>query len=148
MNQLSSPVQSLMGSHDEAVSVPQFKDVTDFTTFLAQYTMRGADIVVHFYLPDELRGNEASNSAKAALSSPVVTQYWTAVFPSVLDPVARRYFGVESPRLQAAYTQEVSSWWLRAKNFGHVPDLAAYLQPFFETLDAGLDSLVPRVEQR
>jgi hypothetical protein len=137
-----------MGSQAEAISVPAFKDVQDYTTFEAQYTMRGADIVVHFYLPEELRAGEDANSSKAAASAPVVTQYWTAIFPSVLDPVARRHFGADSPRLQAKYTPEVSSWWLRAQGYSQVQDLEAYLQPFFAALDAGLDSLAPSVAKR
>src|SRR6188768_3206480 len=92
-----------------ADAVPRFTAVQLYTTFDAEWALQDENIVVHFFLPKDFRG-DASN-------------YWTQRFPTALDAVARAYFSADRPRLQAKYTQELNSWWFRAMSYAHVIDL-------------------------
>ena len=103
----------------------QFKKIETYTTFTAEYAFDHDDIVMHFFLPKEREGDMT---------------YWLQVFPMVLDPVARKYFQAEKPRLRASYTEEVESWWMRADGYKDLIDRAAYVERFFEKLDQALDT--------
>lgn len=95
--------------------------------------VEGQDLVVHFYLPGAFGPVE-----RAAV-------YWEKVFPRVLDPVAKEVFEADYPALQAAYTEELRSWWLRAYGLGArvggggAEAIAAWGMRFFEALDQALD---------
>jgi len=131
--------QVAVGGLEEAVV--RFTPIDDFTTFNAEYTLlEESDIVVHFFLPRELQGPEGHPL------KPAVHHYWTQLFPSVLDPVARAHFDAEQPRLVAKYSPEVTSWWLRARDYGHILDLRSYLVRFFQSMDQGLDDFLPSLE--
>jgi hypothetical protein len=107
----------------------QFTKVNDFTTFNAEYTYIGNDLVMHFFLPPEKR-----------LSNPADRDYWLNTFSNCLDAAARRYFNADYPRLMAKYTEEVESWWFKACGFGHVIDPDALAAKFLKGLDAMLDA--------
>ena len=106
--------------------VPKFKDVNSFTTFRAEYALIDDNIVVHFFLPPDFRGT---------------VSFWKDTFPTALASVAPEHFQAVQPRLVAAYTEEMKSWWLRARNYGHIIDLDAYMLKFFSDLDNEIDSL-------
>lgn len=129
-------VASLRALDDVACGVQplQFKKVEDYTTFLAEYAWDGDDLVFHFFRTPEMQGQAGP---PAGLSG---TQYWRLVFPEVLDPVAREVFQAGPPRLRAAYTEEMDSWWLRASNYGHLIDKDAFVSRFLAKLDQTLDT--------
>ena len=119
---------------EEPHGVPllQFKKVTDYTTFTAEYAFDGRDIVFHFFLPPEMEGKKNDT-------------YWLQVFPATLDPVVREAFRAGPPQLQAAYVNDfgINSWWLRAYGFAGFarlldPDLVC--QSFLASLDAALEA--------
>jgi hypothetical protein len=119
-----------VGGVDKAVI--QFKDVTEFTTFTAKYTLKdGTDAIVQFFLPKELSDTELTGSTK---------DYWLDKFPRALDAIAREYFQADSPRLQAKYTEEVKSWWFRAQGYGDRIDFDGFVLGFLGKLDATLDT--------
>ncbi|WP_394831778.1 hypothetical protein LVJ94_35205 [Pendulispora rubella] len=75
--------------------------------FIAEYGICGEDIVFHFFLP---QGRSL--------------RYWTRDFPKVLEPVARRVFRADFPRICAMHIVEpelgIDSWWFRAYGFGRL----------------------------
>lgn len=105
-----------------AKGVPQFIRVEDYTTFVAEWMMQDGNIVVHFF---PLEGTLVS--------------YWTVDFPAALDRVAQEVFKATAPRLQAKYTEELRSWWLRALKYDHVISVSGLMETFFDSLDHALD---------
>lgn len=114
-------------------SVPQFKRVDDYTTFMVEWDLIGDDLVFHFYLTKEYVEDPA---------------YWTVQFPQVLNVIGQEHFGASAPRLQAKYTEEVQSWWMKAQRYGHILDIPVYVAAFFEKLDAGLEQEVAEAKVR
>lgn len=108
-----------------AEAIPQFTTERGYTTFTAEYALKDSDIVVHFFLPADYRG-DAGN-------------YWAVTFPRALDAVARNHFAAEAPRLQAKYTEELKSWWFRARGYDRVVDMPRFIRGFFDALDAALE---------
>lgn len=104
-----------------------FTEINDFTTFKAEYAFDGGDIILHFFPSPEREGD---------------THYWLQLFPAVLDPVAREVFDATAPRLTAAYTEEMDSWWLRARNYWHILDKEVLTLRFLEKLDQTLDTTI------
>jgi hypothetical protein len=102
----------------------QFTKVESYTTFTAEYAWDGGDVVFHFY-----RAPEHSAS------------YWLEKFPTALDPIARDLFQAGPPRLRAAYTDEMDSWWMRANGFSHLVDKDAFISRFLQRLDQTLDTM-------
>lgn len=123
---LADPNAGVVGG----VRAVQMTEVSNFSTFSAEYTTRGEDILVHFFKTEEVAALPNSNV------------YWSQTFPNQLSEVAQRHFEVSRPRLTASYTQELESWFLLAKGFAHL-DVDAYLLLFFRSLDAALDAHVP-----
>lgn len=107
----------------------QFVQVDEYTTFRAEYAMDGDDFVLHFFQSPE-RSKDLN--------------YWLKSFPVVLDTVARSHFQANRPRLVAAYTEEMDSWWLRAHGYANVVDKDAYIRRFLEKLDHTLDTLISK----
>jgi hypothetical protein len=119
-----------------------FREVSDYTTFRAEFAMEAGDIIFHFFKTTEI------------LASPESSQrlYWAEIFPSVLEPTALKYFGVtaDSGRLKAQYIYDeesphtrkepLNSWWLRAFGFGHRLDPHAVALKFLEILDSDLEA--------
>jgi hypothetical protein len=97
------------------------------TTFKAEFAMVDGAIVYHFFLTPEM-------STRA--------RYWEELFPNALSRVAERYFNATYPRLKAAYTEEVKSWWMRAEGFGLVLDPHKFSYRFFELLDTELEEVL------
>jgi hypothetical protein len=117
-----------LGSEDGCGVVPlQFTKVNKYVTFNAEYAFDGPDIVFHFYLPESQKYD---------------VNYWLSVFPSALDPVARTTFNATAPRLRAAYTEELRSWWLRANRYDHIPDRTGLVMRFLERLDQTLTTVI------
>jgi hypothetical protein len=118
-----------------------FTKIDRYTTFLAEYTFGGKDIVLHFFPSEEVH------------KSPRGKTYWHNIFPRVLDPVARSSFGAEPPRIEAQFiemaipsfvdpktAQATSSWWLCAHGFTDSLDPDGLVQRFLSSLDAALDA--------
>jgi len=111
-------------------AVPKFNREEGYTTFIAEYAVRGDDLVFHFYLTPELDAEPKDGP---------VAVYWMRTFPSVLDATAQSFFNATAPRLQAKYTQELQSWWLLAQGFGMAIDPEKLALSFLEKLDGCLD---------
>lgn len=109
-----------------------FIDITEYTTFRAEFAVTEGDLVFHFFPTEEVH----------ALTNPTPNKYWTELFPSLLEPVAKRYFNADETRLKAAYTAEQVSWWMRAFGFGQVLDPHKFAYGFLAELDAALDGAI------
>jgi hypothetical protein len=118
-----------------------FTKVDRFTTFLAEYSFQNKDIVLHFFPSEEVLQSSRSRP------------YWLEVFPRVLDPVARKGFGAEPPRLEAQFVEmaipsfipaaqakATPSWWLCAHGFTEVLDPHGLVERFLALLDQALDA--------
>ena len=105
-----------------AAGIPNFIKVLDYTTFSAEYAMKDGDLVVHFYPTDVTKG------------------IWTREFAWILDRVAQDHFRATAPRLQAKFTEEVNSWWLRARGYSHIVNIKAFVDKFFELIDQALEA--------
>lgn len=115
-----------------ADAVVQFTDVDDYTTFVAKFAVKDDDIIVHFYMPSEL---EKAPAAEQDL-------YWLKMFPVAVEAVAPEHFEATYPRLTVKYTEELKSWFLRARNYGHLLAPDRYVRKFLDRMDAGLDAAV------
>lgn len=111
-----------------AVDAIRFDKCDDFTTFSAEYAFIKDDIVVHFYLTPEVA---ARKDAKT---------YWKNIFPAALETTAIDFYKSGPSRLQAAYTEEVDSWWFRANGFATSLDPVSHLHKLFEKLDQALET--------
>jgi hypothetical protein len=109
-------------------AVPKYKNVTDYTTFRAEYGMVGDDIVIHFF--------------ETAEKPITLRDYWQVLFPRVLNDTGQEYFQAGHPRLVAKFTPELKSWWFRARGYDHLLDPDAFVAKFLEKLDSTLDQAV------
>jgi len=117
------------GIDDEiGVEAPVFMAITDYTTFRAEYAVLDDDLVFHFYATDEVN------------KLPDPWRYWKTTFARALAKVAKDHFQAEYPRVKAAYTDELASWWLRADRYGHVLDMDEFAKRFLSKLDQELDA--------
>ncbi len=123
----------IIGNVDGAVI--KFTQVKDFTTFLAEYAIQDGDYIVHFFPPKE---RYVHSNGRHQVSGPFLIK-WQRTFPQILSPCAEEYFGATQPRLQAAYTAEMFSWWLKAAGFAERLGPEAYILRFLARLDARLD---------
>ena len=98
----------------------------EYKTFRVEYTLRGNDFVIHFFLPTSVTERNAHQ----------YRDWWLREFSSRMDACAQEHFEAGPPRLQARYTEEVASWWLKAQGFGHLLTPLKFLERFFSTLDA------------
>ena len=117
------------------VDVQQFTQVAAYTTFFAEFTIKGGDLIFHFF-------QTAENPA---------TRYWKDLFPQALDRTARDFFRAERPTLEASYVEGVNkadagpedppltSWWLIAHGFGRTPDPRLLAESYLHQLDHALD---------
>lgn len=110
-------------------AVIQFTKVDNFTTFMAEYTYRDGDLVVHFFMSPEVKAEGQDTRLL----------YWLTSFPNALDTVAQSYFMAGAPRLAAKYTEELESWWFRARGYGHVLDTDTFALKFLQKLDEAID---------
>ena len=106
-----------------------FTKVNEYTSFHAEYSFDGDDLVFHFFISPEHKGDR---------------RYWLETFPLVLDPTARKYFKAEMPRLRAAYTEEMDSWWLRADGYDQILDKHNYCKRFLAKLDQDIDTVISK----
>ena len=121
---------AFVGIGDMGVEAPNFMPINCYTTFRAEYAVMGDDLVFHFYATDEI--NKLPNPWR----------YWKTAFPNALSKVAKEHFQSEAPRVRAAYTDELCSWWLRANGYEHVLDMDEYAVRFLEKLDQELESML------
>lgn len=133
---LKSAGGTVIGNVKDAVI--QFKQVQAFTTFIAEYAVQDGAYILHFFPPRE-RYIHTGNGRYQVHGEFLIR--WQRSFPAVLSPVAEEYFQATQPRLQAAYTAEMFSWWLKAAGFAERLDPDAYIMRFFEKLDAALDAV-------
>jgi hypothetical protein len=117
-------------------AIPRFTKVDQFTTFSAEYAFMEGDIILHFFLPDEVRPEEGS-----PIVSRTVKRWWEEdAFPDCMTIVAKAHFDAGYPRIIAKYTEELCSWWFRGRGFASsVLDPDALVISFLEKLDAMLD---------
>jgi len=103
----------------------EFK-VAEYENFRVEYAMVDDDFIIHFFItPRQIQ----------MWSEPELEHWWLNDFAQVMDRVAQEYFDAGPPRLQAKYTREVASWWLKAQGYGHFVSPEAFLLGFFEQLD-------------
>lgn len=119
----------LVSTACKGVSPLNFTTVSDYTTFLAEFAFDGGDIILHFYRSPEM----VSNST-----------YWLQLFPHFLSSVAQEVFDAADPRLVAAYTEEMDSWWFRARGYQHILDKQGFVLRFLEKLDQVLDTTIAK----
>lgn len=118
----------LQAEPDLGVSIPVFT-VRGHERFVAEFAAIDGDLVFHFKLhPD--------NEARLLESS-----FWRQTFPEVLSALAQAYFQATYPRLKAAYTEEVKSWWMRAYGFADVPDPTGRADGFLRDLSLALTKI-------
>lgn len=110
-------------------AVIKFTKVTNYTGFDAEYAWVDNDLIVHFFMPPEF-----INTPKDMRES-----WWLGTFASCLDTAAQQFFSADYPRLVAKYTEEMQSWWFRARGYGDVLDPDAFAIAFFKRLDATID---------
>ncbi len=134
-----------------------FTRVDDYTTFTAEYGIHDGDITVHFFLPRppkgalevatesatpeevEIAAAQAERSKGLLQRDSKLARYWGEMFPAVLEPVVKDFFKAEPPRVQAAYTDEISSWWFKASGFETL-DPNGLTREFLRKLDQALDA--------
>jgi hypothetical protein len=110
-------------------AVIQFIRVENYTGFSAEYAWVDGDLVVHFFMPPEFATAPKAQALK----------WWLETFAVCLDSAARRFFSADYPRLVAKYTEELESWWFRARQYGDVLDPTAFALKFLKELDVELD---------
>jgi hypothetical protein len=93
----------------------------DYPTFRAEYAWKDDDLIYHFFRPEN-----------------VTDRVWIAEFPIHLDAAARAFFRAELPRLRAAYSDEMDSWWLRACDYLLGVDPVAFPVRFLDKMDHAL----------
>jgi hypothetical protein len=130
---------------DEEPAVPsplEFEPCEEYTTFRAEHSLRGDDIVVHFFRTEE-HPSEA---------------YWKETFAAALDETAQAHYGA-FPRVRAHLSRipseageaacerreapwVVDSWWLEARGFAGVGQPKKKLAAFYEALDKALEKRI------
>ncbi len=105
----------------EDVPVVQFTKNLNYTTFEAEHGVDGADLVFHFFPSKEY-------------------PKWPTGFAQALEATAMAYFNVGQPTLTAAFTEEMNSWWLRARGFADVGDPAYRAAKLYDALDAAIEA--------
>lgn len=120
------------------VEVQPFTLVNEYTTFSAEYTVKG-ERDVHFHFFETLE------------SKTLGKEYWKVTFAHCLDKIARAHFGFEYPRIQASLIEGVlrygqdekevpqDSWWMIVQQT-EVPDVDLLVTQFLELLDQALES--------
>ena len=123
-----SKAKSLLKNEEaQGVEAIRFTKVTEYTTFDAEYAYVDNDIVFHFFLPDDVSHLQG------------VQEYWKNAFPAALDKVSQEHWDATYPRLQAAFTEELNSWWMRCFGFAQVGNPEARIKKFFDKLDKQID---------
>jgi len=113
-------------SHDAVSFRPLYFKVIYKEEFWAEYAQEGFDLIFHFY------------------NTSLPKRVWIETFPGVLDPVARSFFSAKYPRLKAAYTEEVDSWWLRANGCAAVPYPSGRAEKFIDEIDQTLSTTISK----
>jgi hypothetical protein len=148
-----------IGGLEEAIL--QYKPINDFTTFFLKYALEDRDVVVQFFpciefseiaeLPMPVHPVERAKAPAELVEKykrisivcqqlwPKYEVYWLNMFPTALNEVAQEHFKATSPRLVAKYTEELKSWWLRARGYDHLIDLDGFMGSFAEKLDRRLE---------
>jgi hypothetical protein len=116
-------------ANPHGVDAVHFVEVKDYTTFDAEYGEKDGNLIFHFFKTPEVCGRADEE------------QFWVKLFPQVLDVVAREAFSdPEGQRLVGAYTEELESYFLKARGFASVPDPDGLATAFLEQLDQALDT--------
>ena len=120
MREQAPPVHALNGLELDGVPVIKFTPCEEYTTFRAEYAIVDDALVFHFFVTAE-------------------HPQWPSYFPDVLSTVAQDYFNATYPRLTAAFTRELNSWWFRANGFAEIGDPHLRAMRFYARLDAALE---------
>ncbi|MFA5436040.1 MAG: hypothetical protein WC372_08395 [Candidatus Neomarinimicrobiota bacterium] len=107
-------------------AVPKFEEKV-YRYFTAKHGVVGADLVVQFFLPKEA---EAAAKKGDATAQRRWESFWLETFRDQLSPVAQSYFHTDYPHIVAKYTEELASWWFRARGFGETMDPKALAEGF------------------
>lgn len=110
---------------DQGVQPLQFTKDESYTTFRAEHAFEDDDIVFHFFNTKEHEDDR---------------KYWKDTFPTALSDVAQEVFKAGYPRLKAAWTEEVESWWLRCTGFANEGLPEERIKRFYKELDQSLDA--------
>ena len=100
----------------------------EYTTMRAEYTWKDGNLIFHFFLPGPSGGMRLLDEKG----------YWKDTFPNCLSEEAEEYFDCSFPRLKAAYTEELKSWWMKAENFDTM-DQKQFAERFLDKLDKRLE---------
>jgi hypothetical protein len=115
------------GAHGiDNVTAPQFKWDNRYTTFEAEYHIceYTGDVTIHFFPSSE---------------DNLYMKVWVHEFGPMLETCVLREWHPDPSRFRAAWTEELSSWWLRAYGFGRGLGVEALRERFFDALDAAMD---------
>ena len=135
-SEYSSGANNVMGNLSNAAV--KMEKVEGYTTFLAEYTFQGGDIIIHFFMPMEAYSRRAGGSGPEP--KPEYISYWQNKFPQVLSAVAMEYFDATYPRIFAEWVPEMVSWYMKCQGFASRLDPKGYVDRFFELLDSSLDN--------
>jgi hypothetical protein len=115
----------LQAEPDLGIRVPTFTS-RRHERFVVEFAIIDSDLVFHFKLPPDKEAQLLESN------------FWRQTFPEVLSALAQAYFKATYPRLKAAYTEEVNSWWMRAYGFADVPDPIGRADGFLRDLSLAL----------
>lgn len=97
--------------------------------FNAEYQLVDRNLVFHFFV----HPMHAQQVPPQQLE-----HWWLNGFAQVLDQTAQDYFQATIPQLQARYTEEVASWFLKAQGFSDLLDPLGFAAGFLARLDGTL----------
>jgi len=124
----ANQVGGALGSEANVALKPQPIDfqVKEYRNFRAEYALSDDDFIIHYFI-----------TKKQIKSCPMqeLEHWWLNEFSEKMEALSKEYFDAGSPRIQAAYTPELASWWFRARGYGYLIDPTAFLLEFFEQLD-------------
>ena len=114
--------------HESAHSVRgiSFTKLSDHTNFDSEYAIVGNDIVIHLFHPYDREHHPT---------------FWQKQLAAVLDRFAQEFWEATYPRLMAAYTEDLDSWWFKAIGFASQGDPEARCIKFLNGLDRQLDAI-------
>ena len=104
---------------------------TKLRYFNAEHTVSGGNIVIHFYVSENVRTQWKMD---------YIEHWWLNDFATNMSTVAQEHFEATVPRILAKYTHEAASWWFKAQGYDYLLDVAGFLRAFYERLDETIHS--------
>lgn len=134
-----SEARNMLNNMGEPIEAAKIRDAVItlkpvvMDSFRVEYAVKGDDLIFHFYIPPRAEQTFNQKGAKQAW-----LDYFLNRFKDKLVIVLQEYFECGAPRLQAMYTEEIASWFIKAQGFGNSADPDLLCRRFFEKLDAAL----------